>query len=134
MPEGEGYGPQNTASTGLNLNILGDLLYAYSGSISVGSAEKTLLEFRTGNYVVQGFIHFSKNSFDGDDMQYQLYLNDLLVLGFTDQYSANDFADNAYPIIIPPFSLVKATSTDDTGDNGRAVLCSVTGRIFGKGD
>ena len=133
MPEGKGYGPQNTASTGLNLNIVGDLLYAYSGSIAVGSSEITLLEFRTGNYVFVGQIVFSKNTHDGDDMSYALYLNDLLVLGFTEPSNPTDVT-RPYPIIIPAYTLVKATSTDDTGDNARPVLASLTGRVFGKVD
>ena len=112
------------------LEIYGDFALAYSGSVAVGSSETTLLEFTSGNYLFRGFIHYSKNSFDGDDMQYQLYLNDSLVLGFTDQYSANDFADQAYPIIIPSYTVVKATATDDTGDNGRPILVSMTGRIY----
>ena len=110
--------------------ILGEHCYAYSGSIAVGSAETTLLEFTTGKYYIVGLVHYSKNTFDGDDMQYQLYLNGSVVLGFTDQYSANDFADQAYPIVIPPLTLVKATSTDDTGDNARPVLCTITGRVY----
>ena len=112
------------------LSVLGDHCYAYSGSVAVGTAETTLLEFVTGKFYVVGRIHFSKNTFDGDDMQYQLYLNNSVVLGFTDQYSANDFADNSYPIILPPLTLIKATSNDDTGDNARAVLCSITGKVY----
>ena len=51
MPEGVGYGPQNTASTGLNLNYIGDYAYAYSGAISCSDSEKELLNFTTGSEV-----------------------------------------------------------------------------------
>jgi len=112
------------------LEIYGDFALAYSGEVGVGSAETTLLEFTSGNYLFKGWMQFQKNSFDGDDMQYQLYLNDSVVFGFTEQYGANDFADNTYPIIIPAYTVVKATATDDTGDNDRPVLIQMTGRIY----
>mgnify|MGYP005826172211 CR=1 FL=1 len=111
------------------LSVVGTHCYAYNNA-AVGTAETTILEFTTGKFYIVGQIHYSKNTFDGDDMQYQLYFNGSLVLGFTDQYSANDFAYQAYPIVIPPLTLVKATSTDDTGDNARPVFCSITGRIY----
>jgi len=112
------------------LSVLGEHSYAYSGSVPVGTSETTLLEFTTGKYYIVAKINFFRNSFDGDDFQFQLYLNGSVVIGFTDQYSANDFADQAYPIILPPLTVVKATATDDTGDNARPVLCSITGRVY----
>jgi len=130
MPEGVGYGPQNTASVGLNLNVIGNHAYAYSGSVSVGTTETTLLEFTTGNYYLVATVHFSKNNPDGDDMMYQVYLDNIAMIGIVDEYSQiRDVFFTPIPLIIPPYTGVKVTADDLTTDNGRPIFASIVGKI-----
>ena len=66
MPEGVGYGPQDTASVGLNLNVIGKHAYAFSGLNVASTTPKTLLSFRTGNFYLVG--EFQVNAgLDDDD-------------------------------------------------------------------
>jgi len=58
MPEGVGYGPQYTASTGKELNVIGNHAYAYSGNVSTTSSNTTMLKFTTGNYLFVGGLEF----------------------------------------------------------------------------
>ena len=51
MPEGKGYGPQDTASIGKNLNVIGNHLYGCSGPVAVTDSAIALIEDTTGNYV-----------------------------------------------------------------------------------
>jgi len=56
MPEGVGYGPQNTASTGLSLNIIGNHAYAYAENFQASTSSTTALSFTTGaEYIVGKF-------------------------------------------------------------------------------
>jgi len=59
MPEGVGYGPQNTSSTGLTLNIVGPLAYSYSGVVSVAGSLTTMNLFTTGNYITELLIELN---------------------------------------------------------------------------
>jgi len=130
MPEGVGYGPQNTASVGLNLNVIGNHAYAYGGSLQVADSEITLLEFTTGNYIFFGRFAFYKNNDDGQDFKYQVYMNDSLIIGFVEEYSAN-FRALPSAIIISPYTLIKATaiSVGSGASTERPILATLTGKI-----
>ena len=112
------------------LSVLGNHCYAYSGSVAVGTTETTLLEFTTGDYYIVGEMKVTKNNDDGDDMQFQVYLNGVVIIGLVDQYGANDRIDNPIPIIIPPRTIAKVTCDDLTGDNARPMLATITGRVY----
>jgi len=113
------------------LEIYGDFALAYSGSVAVGSSEATLLQFTSGNFLFVGTVNFSKNNSDGDDMQYQVYLNDAVIIGLVEEYSTTrDVFFTPVPIIIPSYSIVKATALDLTGDNDRPIFVTMTGRIY----
>ena len=104
--------------------------YAYSGTVSATNVETTLLEFETNSEYLTGEFNFNKNTGDGDDINYQVYLNDQVIQGWMHDYSARGFR-NLVKIIIPPFSKVKTTATNDTSSTGRAILCSFTSKAFG---
>jgi len=132
MPEGVGYGPQNTASTGLNLNVIGNNAYAYSGSVNTANqnVDVTVLEFTTGNYLFVGGIYFTKNNDDGDDLKCQVYFNETLTIAFVEEFSSNSRNNWAMPIIIPPYTKVKVTMANMTSPGTvRPVFAVITGRI-----
>jgi hypothetical protein len=132
MPEGVGYGPQDTASVGLNLNVIGKHAYAYSGEKSVTNSLATLLSFTTGNfYSVMKYvpIYFTNHS---EDFQYTVLLNGITILGQTLQdQDAQTF--NSTELILPPYTLVevKVICLDSAT---RTVGCLMTGQIYGKID
>jgi len=104
--------------------------YAYSGTVSATDSETTLLEFETNSEYLDGEFNFNKNTGDGDDINYQLYINDKVIQGWMHDYSARGFR-NLIKIIIPSFSKVKTTATNDTSSTGRAILCSFTSNAYG---
>jgi len=101
---------------------------AYSGEVSATNSETTLLEFETNSEYLTGEFNFNKNTGDGDDIQYQVYLNDQVIQGWEHDYSARGFR-NLVKIIIPPFTKVKTTATNNTGATGRAIVCSFTSKV-----
>jgi len=138
MPEGVGYGPQFTASTGLSLNIIGNHAYAQSGPFAQDTNEHTMLEFRMGSsYLVaeisfHGTVNASAPN-DGNLTAWQVYFNGSVVfLNKTDSSDENSPHSETLPILIPPYTEVKITGTDFSGGNAGDTAVSITGRIYGK--
>jgi len=135
MPEGVGYGPQNTAAVGLNLNVIGKHAYAYSGSLDVTNVVSTLLEFTTGGTYLVGFFNiisgFSGNT--NDDYLWIVYFNGVLV-GAVNLTSSKDLDSNRLDLIIPPYTTVKVTCQNATDTSSHAQGAIITGRIYGKID
>jgi hypothetical protein len=130
MPEGVGYGPQNTASVGKNLNVIGNHCYAFSGLVTV-QAQQTVLEFTTGQFYVKGFL----DSFmgEGDTGFHETILNYNGVDVLTDFIEHGSGAHNStrvpIHIIIPPLTLVRVKLRfNSETDNASA---QITGRIYG---
>ena len=132
MPEGKGYGPQDTASVGLNLNVIGNHAYAYSGEKSVSNVSVNLLSFTTGNfYSVMKYvpIYFTNNS---EDFIFTVNMNGITIIGQSIQdQDAQTF--NSTQLILPPFTLIECKVVSPTS-TARSVGCLMTGRIYGKID
>jgi hypothetical protein len=113
MPEGVGYGPQNTLSVGKDLHVIGDHAYAYSGTIvtsPAGSADTTALKFTTGNYYVLGHTTQQNDDAGGDQLFFRLTMNGITVMYSTwDSASASGVGlpSQPWPLIIPPFTEVE---------------------------
>ena len=134
MPEGVGYGPQFTASVGKTLNYIGNHAYAMSGVVGANDDETTLLEFTTASesYLI-GIFQFQYNlPNEGDDMFYQIYMNETLVDGI----SATSSSDIDYSIprklLIPPNTTLKVTAENKGGSTSRDQLVHFVGRVYGK--
>ena len=135
MPEGKGYGPQNTASTGLNLNIIGDFIYGFSGSIGVGNSETDLLDYTTGNYYVVGgwFANFNQLTSDPiatEDFRFVLYLNDIQIAMMETADSQQASRATVQDLIIPPFTNVKVTGRNYTGSANEPCGVVITGKVY----
>jgi len=138
MPEGVGYGPQNTASTGLNLNIVGNHAYAYSGLHNVNTSSVEHLKFRTGNYVFVGKfqffgpVQFSSGQIDnGDFGGVQISFNDVpLLIGKVDTKEEDSPTEIKGPLIIPAYTevLVEVVSTITTA--GFFTSANIIGRVI----
>jgi len=137
MPEGVGYGPQTTASTGLSLNYIGKHAYAYSGPISAAQTPITALSFTTGNYYLVGRINF-----DGNTQTYTpqtgvsasiclvnfngILVSDMKVGTSSEQMPGSNWTD----IIIPPLTEVVMTVDASSDDANYYATVRLTGRIY----
>jgi len=137
MPEGVGYGPQNTASVGLNLNVIGDHAYGFSGILDIGGTETDMLSFRTGNFYLVGTVQFNYMEINGYHFRYKFYVNDIAVEGFVNASGSSGTPQpptTIIPIIIPPYTEVKCTAENLTDATLQNQVCSITGRIYGTVD
>jgi hypothetical protein len=136
MPEGVGYGPQNTASIGLDIHVIGNHAYALSGMFGASTAEQTMLDFTSGNYYLVGRLTFTGFVRPEAPQSGSISAALLSFNGIPIAILKNDGANETQPttsyseIIIPPYTNVKVTveSSDDDADNDGSVL--ITGKIF----
>jgi len=129
MPEGVGYGPQNTASAGKDLIIIGNHAYAYSGIQTIASPPnfQTLLEFTTGNYLFVGNISWCGSSANSWDFFTNIYLNGVLIWNATYEDGKYAMSDQPLPLVIPPYTHVVAQLSSAGADN---VAMTMAGKIF----
>ena len=118
---------------GESLEIVGDFGYATSGIIAVGSAgvgaESNLLNFRTGNFILESVFQFHFGEVTTEDFQYKIYLNDTEICQYVVGDRIGETPDNVIPVIIPPYTEVKATAANMTANNNRSQSVIVTGKL-----
>jgi len=116
------------------LEITGDFAYSYSGIIDIGSAgvgvESSLVEFTTGNFILYANFQFSYAEVSTDDFQYTIYMNDSVVQRYVVGDRIGEVPDNLMPIIVPPYTKIKATAANMAANNDREQCLSITGRIY----
>jgi len=132
MPEGVGYGPQYTASTGLELNYIGEHVYAHSGSVGVTgtSAYTTLLSFVTGanGYIIAKITMGSKSG-TGDDISFSVSINGNIV--YTGYEALVSMPTQQYlNILLPPGSNILVKARNDGASTERLVECVIVGRVY----
>ena len=132
MPEGVGYGPQNTASTGFELNYVGNHCYAYSGAVDCNNTADTLLEFTTGASYIDAVVQCSRSDTSSDDFMFQIYINGLFVFAITTHRGASHNNDSQGPaeFIIPPFTSIKITAKNTSSASARSCNAKLTGRVY----
>jgi len=133
MAEAEGIPP--TASTvvpGLSLNYAGDWAYAYSGQVDVANVELSLLEFTTGAGIIVGEMQIGSNNAEDEDFEVKIYFNDLIIFSNTFHQQGATYVNiaSAVPLIIPPFTLVKATMDNIADTDVRRWTIGLTGRVY----
>jgi len=140
MPEGKGYGPQFTASTGLTLNYIGDHAYAFSGAIGSSTSGATMLNFTTGDEYIRG--KFTSNpsthyaTVDSAPTTFQLSINGEVIGVVKFENNSSDTGGNYWivNVIIPPHSTILLemdSSSDDAAFVGTAIF---EGQVYGKVD
>jgi len=139
MPEGVGYGPQNTASVGLTLNYIGNHVYAYSGTFGSLDSSQVMLSFQTANVYIKGTFTFNAPirltvASAGGAAVYQIKLNDVVVaLGKAD---SRDLRVDAMPpvreLIIPPLTTVELIGRCEEDNANELITATFVGRIYGK--
>jgi hypothetical protein len=140
MPEGVGYGPQSTASTGLNLNVIGNHAYAYSGQIGSSGSAVTHLAFTTGNYYVVGRLRVNgavdvADTGNGRLTIFSCTFNGEVVSLMKTETLEEDMPNSIYNnLIIPPYTVVEITAISDAGSSTRKTTALITGEIYRKID
>jgi hypothetical protein len=135
MPEGVGYGPQSTASTGINLNYIGDHAYMYTGFTTVDNIKETIASFTTGAFYVLGTFQpqYDTNTAT-DNYGFEILLNGEKICS-TQITSATDYSPyQEIEILIPPFSNVEITAQNKTDTSDNDVGAIIIGKIYGKVD
>jgi hypothetical protein len=141
MPEGVGYGPQDTASTGLSLNYIGNHCYAYSGPFDASDSVQTLLDFTTGSgYIVATLtmtatIRMVSGELGSGYLRgWQLDLNGQTAgLYKADSASSGDNLPTVETeILIPPFTNVVLTCVDSAATVNWKGTANITGRVYNK--
>jgi len=136
MPEGVGYGPQFTASVGLNLNVIGDYAYGYSGSFIAETSTRTRLKFTTGAYLFVGKVRLSgmidlTTAASGAQATMTVKMNDVIVLIAKTDGSEEDMPSaDKVPIIIPPYTEVEVLQDSSSGTSSNVGTVSITGRVY----
>jgi len=134
MPKGVGYASTNVvAGTGLELNVVNEFAYGYSGQIDLNNTTQTLLSFQTGNYtfVGQWQMVFDKTAFGtGESIGYTVQLNNIAVARLELEAAAttSEAVQQPVPLVIPPYTTV--TITGDTDGGSIVVTGLITGRIY----
>jgi len=138
MPEGVGYSGSNVvAGAGLELNIVGEFAYAYSGLIAQGSPAVTNLDFTTGNYILVGEIQLNA-SVDDDDPSTggsstcMIKFNGVSIsLIKADGELERAPASQTQAVIIPPYTSVNcAVDTGGSGASDQFTSVSFTGKVY----
>jgi len=141
MPEGKGYGPQNTASTGLTLNIIGQHAYAYSGGINLNNETKTFIEFETGNFLLVAGVQTTVrvgNLNLGKRISTKILFNGTAIsdmgtkIGITTSFDIS--INDPLVILVPPYTKVEIEVTTDDTEGDIPFFVTLTGRIHGKVD
>jgi len=128
MPEGVGYGPQTTASTGLSLNYVGKQVYAYSGVITLTSSFADYFNFTTGKETIICDIQVMGDwdSLGANNIETKASLNGTVVI---QDDSSGELAPYVWPcpLVIPPYTQVKIEGKVQAGTI--EFTCVLTGKI-----
>jgi len=136
MPEGVGYGPQNTLSIGKDIHVIGTHLYAYSGILEAdnGGSGTDYLSFTTGNYYSVVNIQVYNTENDSKIINWEFELNGIKIMEYSQEgrvsLPARMYADGNNLIISPYTSLiVRGVAAGGAGQeiDGAVVL---TGRLY----
>jgi len=136
MPEGVGYGPQDTVSVGLNLNVIGNHAYAYSGIFGTSNTEFEMLNFQTGAfYTVGKFTCNGATRIDLVDVgsvgAFQLKLNGIIVLVSKVDTNDKDSPGQSFlEVVIPPYTEVILSANASENTDTEKMSASFAGRIY----
>ena len=137
MPEGVGYASSNViAGTGLELNYVGNYVYAYSGTFQSLNSAATMLNFTTGAKSIIGEIQCNGSfrlgdSDSGDTTAFQISFNGVVVGLLKTETGQEDSPPSAtQTFVLPPYTNVQVTVANATQAAARETLIIMTGRVY----
>ena len=130
---GNPVGGANPAGTGTNLNHIGELVYAYSGDVTLpGDLVNlaTMLEFETGSQLIRGNISWGSDTVGGNDTRVNISMNSERI--FVCRYSSGADESNDQPlnIVIPPFTEVELIALNIENANSRQQCATFMGQVY----
>jgi len=136
MPEGVGYGPQNTVSIGKDIHVIGNHAYAYSGLYAASNSDQTVLSFTSGNYYLDGYLQL--NGSVDDDAPGSTTLTGCRVsfngigvfILVTGDGAHRSTRSPRQKIIIPPYTDVVAILDSESTAADQYGSVVITGRIY----
>jgi hypothetical protein len=133
-------GGGNPAGTGSALNYVraaeGTWAYAYSGTLSTTTSEKTYLDFTTGNELIIGKLNLNGGADQANGATGGITVWTVEIDG---QSAINSKVDTlqedsptyvVIPITIPPYTHIKITGTDNVAETDTVTSASITGRVY----
>ena len=136
MPEGVGYGPQFTASTGLSLNVIGNHAYAIASVTGATDDTETQLKFTSGNYLFFGRWTCNGGARidapdNGNVTVWTLKFNGVNVALIKTDTRDEDMPSTMYnEIMIPPYTEVEVLCESNSDEVTNLTSCLITGRIY----
>jgi len=136
MPEGVGYGPQNTLSIGKEIHVIGKHAYAYSGQIQINTTEVTHLDFRTGNYLFVGELTLTGpikllDPSGGSSAAANIEFNDVGLMKVKADTASQDMpSQTVVPIIIPAYTKVMVEVKSIATSAGYTTSVNLIGKII----
>jgi len=107
--------------------------YAYSGEVSVANVELFLLDFQTNSEYINGQVLLGSKAQENEDYEFKIYFNDVIIFSSTFGDQGAIYIGNwPIPIIIPPFTAVKMSLDNISGDtDSRVWTIGLTGEAYG---
>ena len=117
-----------------SLELLGNHIYGYSGPVSVGNSETTMIDFTTGNYysVCQWFGNYNQATTEAvatEDFRFILSLNGSRI-ATQEKEASKPTSDTEQDIIIPAYTVLKVTCRNYSGSVTEDMGFVITGRIY----
>jgi len=133
MAEAEGIPPTASAvSAGQSIIYLGDYAWCYTGGIGVNATLTTVLETQTASGLMVANMQLTYVTVSANDqMEWQIYLNDILMAGAKD-VSPTHYTEFNFPLklVLPPFTKIKVTCDNVSQDVSRDMAVLLTGRVY----
>ena len=121
----------NPAGVSSSLNYIGQHAYAYSGSIDADNNETNLLDFSTGNVYIVAKFQPHNNFTGGTDTQFNVYLDEQLILTTHMASSSTGTPFEELELIIPAFSRLRIAGKNASDSGTVQIMASITGRVYG---
>jgi len=127
-----GSNAQFIGASPVSLNYIGNRIYGISGAVGVVNSETTVAEWTTGGQTLDAklqLLYIQVNS--NDQMEWQVYLNGILIAGAKDHGPAYYIEFN-YPLILvlPPYSTLKITAENVSSATERNMGALLTAKVL----
>jgi len=139
MPEGVGYGPQDSLSVGLNLNVIGNHAYAYSGGYGAVTNSAEWFNFTTGDFVTVGTFQLNTpvkpdTPLDVAGLVAVIKMNGIVICNLVvNPQGSPETTQPAFAtqdLVIPPYTVVTVDVVSDAEDVDDIGSATFTGRIY----
>ena len=108
--------------------------YAYGGVINAITQDVAvdLIDFQTNSEYTVAKFQFGIKHDTGNNISYGVFFNDVRIAGYATDGGVGDSQQNNYiPLIIPPFTKVVCTGTNNSSNNDIPLTCTMIGEVYG---